>query len=629
MPGLVVWLVLLPCAVATSAPADERPTKPNVVLILADDLGWQDVKCYDIDEPSPMETPNIDALAKQGVMFWQAYAPAPTCAPTRCAIMSGLHPARAQKTHVVGGNPPRPHHKTAHAMMPPWYSGRMPENEFTLAKALQEAGYTTGHAGKWHMAINHHAYPQPGDQGFDWTRSERGATKPMRPDRLTGFATSKQDDPYRLDGNGFPYHQNSEDALTFLRENKDKPFFLYYATWLVHTPIHTRSEALLDKYCRKLGVERPPKPEQWTGQGQTNPFYCAMVEQLDYYVGKIVHYLDRTEDPRWPGHKLSENTYLIFTSDNGGMEQVPNEIITDNYPLDRGKISLMEGGTRVPLIIKGPGIPRGEQTDVMVNGLDFYPTVLAWVGARPANGKKFDGADISRLLKQNPNDPSLVLDADGKPRDTMVWHFPNGVALESTIRIGDYKLVRNYNHAHDPKADPLELYRLYKRRNGRSARVDLEESNNLVQAETERAGQMNDRLTEILEEMKASYPYNNPAFRGAGAKGKLVPTVSSHGLYDGRVQLTFKENGAEVVRANLIYTLNGNAKDEEWFRKPATVRDADTVVVDLPQGTTHYLVNLIDENNFLTSYPDVPGGNHFNKTKENYAHHAIPVSSGD
>ena len=224
--SLMVSLAIIPLVLVATVSADERPAKPNIVLILTDDLGWQDVKCYDIDEASPMETPNIDALSKRGVMFWQAYAPAPTCAPTRCAIMSGVHPARAQKTHVVGGNPPRPHHKTAHVMMPPWYSGRMPADEFTLAKALQKDGYTTGHVGKWHMAIDHNAYPQPQNQGFDWTRSDRGATKPMRPHRLSGFATTKKNDPYRLDENGFPYHENSEDALTFLREHKNKPFFL-------------------------------------------------------------------------------------------------------------------------------------------------------------------------------------------------------------------------------------------------------------------------------------------------------------------------------------------------------------------------------------------------------------------
>ncbi|WP_253155333.1 sulfatase-like hydrolase/transferase, partial [Stieleria tagensis] len=223
--------------------AAERPERPNVVLILTDDLGWQDVKCYDIDEPSPMETPNIDAFAKQGVMFWQGYSPAPTCAPSRCAILSGNHPARAQKTHVVGGAPPTPinHH---FRMMDPWYSGRMPADEMTLAKALHQNGYTTGHSGKWHIAIDHHAFPQPEDVGFDFTRSSRGSRTGMK-DRLSGFATKEAHDPYRMDENGYPYHQTNEDALEFLRENKDKPFFLYYATWLVHAPIHTRSQERL------------------------------------------------------------------------------------------------------------------------------------------------------------------------------------------------------------------------------------------------------------------------------------------------------------------------------------------------------------------------------------------------
>lgn len=622
---LLIGFLLLHVGIAG---AGERPEKPNIVLILTDDLGWQDVKCYDIDEPCPMETPNIDALSKRGVMFRQAYAPAPTCAPTRCAIMSGVHPARAQKTHVVGGHPPRPHHKSAHAMMPPWYSGRMPENEFTLARALRKEGYFTGHVGKWHMAINHHAFPQPEDQGFDWTRSSRGARSSMRPDRVSDFATTRPDDPYRLDENGFPYHQNSEDALTFLRTHNDKPFFLYYATWLVHAPIHTRSKQLLDKYCEKLGVQ-PDKdhPEQWTGEGQSNPFYCAMVEELDYYLGKVFDYLDTTEDPRWPGHQLSENTYLIFTSDNGGMEGHPGEIYTDNYPLHRGKISLMEGGTRVPLIITGPDVPKGLQTDVMVNGLDFYPTILSWVGARPAQSKLLDGADISQLLRQDPANASLVLDGNGRPRDTMVWHFPNSVALESTIRIGDYKLVRNYNHIHDPHAVPLELYRLYKTESGRQVRVDIEEAHNLADTEPEKARKMNARLTELLEQMHASYPYNNPAFRGAGGQGKRVPTVTSHKQEGRHVQFTFREHGAKVVRADLIYSRNGNAQYEEWFRAPAKLTSDGTVTVELPEGTTHYVMNLIDENNFLVSYPDMPGGNQLNVANEKYARHAIATNT--
>ncbi|MEN8734843.1 MAG: sulfatase [Lentimonas sp.] len=591
--------------VTLDASEASRPEQPNVILLLTDDLGWQDVKCYDIDEPSPMETPNIDALAKEGVLFWQAYSPSPTCAPTRCAIMSGNHPARAQKTHVVGGGPPTPYNKEQHRMMAPWYSGRMPENELTLARVLQQSGYVTGHCGKWHMAINHHAYPQPEDQGFDWTRHNLGTTRRMTPHRMTGFATREEGDPFKLDENGFPYHQNSEDAMQFISEHADQPFFLYYATWLVHTPIHTRSEELLQKYAKKLGVELLENPAEWKGEGQTNPFYCAMVEELDYYVGRLLKYLDTTEDPRWQGHMLSENTYLIFTSDNGGMERHPGEIITDNFPLDRGKISAMEGGTRVPLIIRGPGIPSNVQSDVMVNGLDFYPTILSLAGVVQPHGKHLDGANLSTLLKGSPTDPSLVLNEDGTVRDTMVWHFPNSIALESTIRIGDWKLVRNYDHVGNKQADELELYRLYETKDGQQHRGDIEEAINLADSLPEKAQQMNAKLSEMLTEMKASYPYYNPDFKWPLANKEKVCEVVSHQQQGRQVAVNFRENGAKVVRANLIYTLNGGEVDEEWFRQSAVLNKDFTVSAQLPAGTTHYFINLIDENNFLESYPEV------------------------
>lgn len=589
--------------IAVATAHAERPEKPNVILLLTDDLGWQDVKCYDIDEPSPMETPNIDALAKKGVMFWQGYSPAPTCAPTRAAILSGLHPARTQLTHVVGGMPPAPYHKTQHRMMPPWYRGHMPTETVTVAEALKTNGYTTGHSGKWHLAIKHNALPQPQDQGFDWSRSHNGTTAKMRPHRLIGFASEKPDDPYRLDKNGFATHQLSIDALTFVEENKDKPFFLYYATKLVHTPIHTRSERLLKKYCDKLGVELPKNPQEWKGEGQTNPFYCAMVEELDYYVGQMFDYLETTEDPRWPGHKLSENTYIIFTSDNGGMERMPGDNITDNYPLDRGKISAMEGGTRVPLIIVGPGIDAGVKSDVMVNGLDFYPTILSWTGTQKPEGKQFDGCNISELLKKDPTDPKLVKEDDGSVRHTMVWHFPNSQALESTIRIGDYKLIRNYDHNGDNPE--LELYRLYKMKNGKQIRGDIEESKNLADLLPEKTQDMNAQLTERLTEMKASYPYFNPHCKHPLANKEKVPVVLSLEQNADVVESTYRENGAKVVRAQLIYTLNGGKFQEEWFRTPAKLLPGKKISATLPNGTTHYVINLIDENNFLVSYPDV------------------------
>lgn len=600
--------------------AEQRPPQPNVVFLLADDLGWQDVKCYDIDEPSPMETPHIDALAKKGVMFWQAYSPAPTCAPSRCAIMSGNHPARAQKTHVVGGGPPTPYRKESFRMMPPWYSGRMPENELTLARVLQSNGYVTGHCGKWHMAISHHAFPQPEDQGFDFTRSNLGTTSRMRPDRLTGFATTADDDPFRLDADGYPFDQNTEDALAFLRQSQDQPFFLYFATWLVHTPIHTRNLKLLEKYCEKLGVDFPTDPNVWELEGQRNPYYCAMVEEFDHHVGRVIDHLRKTDDPRWPGHQLIDNTYFILTSDNGGMERHPGEVITDNSPLDRGKISAREGGTRVPLIVTGPGIEPNVQSDVMVNGLDFYPTILSLGGVDAPAGKNLDGCDLKQLLTSNPRNPSLVRHADGSVRDTMVWHFPHSVALESTLRIGDYKLIRKYDHINNPSVkSELELFHLY----DDDQRVDIEESKNLADQMPEIASQMNGRLTEVLTEMNASYPYYNPDYPKPLPNEELVCSVTGHAQHGNTVEVTFQEHGARVRRANLIYTLNGGDKYEEWFRIEATLLSDSKLSTELPEGTTHYFINLIDEHQFLRSYPEVADIVTVQRTKEPYSKAAI------
>ena len=599
MPNKRILFSIACALVAISSQAwAARPDRPNIVLILADDLGWQDVKCYDVDEPSPMETPHMDALAQQGLQFWQAYAPAPTCAPSRAAILSGDHPARAQMTHVAGGKPPHAHSR-GWSMLSPWYTVRMPAETVTLAEALKANGYTTGHSGKWHVAMRHHGYPQPEDQGFDYTRHSRGVQTGIK-NRLADFASSDPKDPYRLDSNGFPYDQTTEDALTFVRENSDQPFFLYFATWLVHTPVLMRSEELLRKYERKLGVEITQEHQtSWSLEGQMNPFYCAMVEQFDYYIGRLIAYLENTDDPRWPGHKLIENTYILVTSDNGGMEGYPGEIITDNFPLDRGKLSAREGGTRVPLIIAGPDVPHGVQSDVMVNGLDFYPTLLALTGTETPAGKQFDGLDISTLLLTDPTDPSLVRTADGAVRDTLVWHFPNSAAMQSAIRVGDYKLIRNYS------AQPeLELYRLYDSANGRQGRADIEEANNLALSMPDKTATMNARLTEILTEMKASFPYYNP-YCPRLPKRNEIPAVLSDRREGDTVYFAYEESGADVVRANLIYTRNGGDFYEEWFREPATLLPGGEISAQLPAGTTHYFINLIDSNNFLVSYPKV------------------------
>jgi len=610
----MVCVVLISNGAASTASAEgDRPAKPNVVLIVADDLGWQDVKCYDVDEASVYDTPHLDSFAKKSVLFRQGYSPAPTCSPSRCAIISGNHPARAQKTHVTGGKPPAARSRQG-KMMEPWYSGRMPEDTFTLAKAMKANGYVTGHVGKWHIAISHHAFPQPGDVGFDYTRSNRGAhsTKGMK-DRLTGYSTTAEDDPFRLDQNGFPYHQNSEDALDFLRENKQEPFFLYYCTWLVHSPALTRSEALLKKYAERMRVE--PSIKRNPGQGQKNPFYGAMVESLDYYMGKVFTYLETTPDPRWPGHHLSENTYVIFTSDNGGSTKY-----TDNTPLDLGKSSAKEGGTRVPLLIAGPGIPESVETDVMANGLDFYPTILSLTGSNPPAGKHLDGCDLAPLLLCDPTDSTLVKHTDGSVRETMMWHFPHGNDMRSTLIAGDFKLIRNYNHLVVDGRPQFELYQLSETTDGKRRRVDLEEAKNLATKMPERADQMNQTLTDLLVEMDASYPSYNPGCRSDLPNKESAPSVSKVGVNNGVVRVEYQEQGAKVRRAQLIYTRNAGETYEEWFRVVMEPVSKGVFTVQLPDGATHYFVNLIDENQFLISHPSLQD---YQRNKTSYTDFAL------
>ncbi|WP_055444452.1 sulfatase [Lacinutrix himadriensis] len=602
------------CGNQEPVPSDkERPKKPNVVLILTDDLGWQDVKCYDVDEPSPYETPNIDRLAKEGVLFWQAYSPATTCSPSRGAILSGQHPVRLERTSVRGGHPPLPFNHGS-TLISPWMRGALDISKVTIAESLKSNGYKTGHSGKWHVGIAVTDYPEPKDQGFDFSKHGFGAHKRMK-DRTTEFATTDASDPFTLDKDGFPFDDITQDGIDFMDQNKKDPFFLFYASRLVHTPIQTRSEALLRKYYEKLGLEYPKKNDMWDEAGQKNAYYAAMVEMIDHYTGQLITYLEETEDPRWPGHMLIENTYVIFTSDNGGMEQHTKEIITDNYPLDKGKINAKEGGTRVPLIITGPTIAANVESNVMVNGVDFYPTILSWTGSQKEKNQILDGADLSTLLDKDPTDAKLVIDTEtGAPRNTMMWHFPNS-SMQSTLRIDGYKLVRQYTDTEEKAT--LELYQLYE--NG-SNRVDIEESKNLASQIPEKAKEMDRLLEERLEKLNARFPFLNPTSKKSLPNQSKIPTVLDHGKDGEKVWLQFKNNGAKVVKAELIFTTNGGIKGEIWFPIDMTL-SGDTVSALLPKGTTHYVFNLVDENNYLIGYPDAG----YQKTTKVFATKAIPV----
>lgn len=594
--------------------AQSRPEKPNFVIIYADDLGWQDPTVYDLMETNVVngfggtnvfDTPYMDALATEGVLFRQAYSPACVCAPSRAALLSGQHPARLNFTTVSGGAIcPQPAFLNSR-MMAAYHNRRLEVEEVTLPRLLATHDYFNGHIGKWHL-------DGPGalDHDFHTSNGHRGETIGM-PNRLTGFATTNAADPYQLQDitgqpstNGFAFDQTTQNALNFLAEAAatNKPFFCYFATYLVHAPWHIRTERLLKKYADRMGYPYPLTGAERFAEGQNHPFYAAMVETFDYNLHQVLNYLRNTDDPRWPGHMLIENTYIFLTSDNGGMEYGdPKGRVTDNYPLDEGKINQEEGGTRVPFIAVGPGIPTNETSDVMVNGLDLMPTVLTLAGIPVPAG--LDGLDLSGLLLTDPQDAHLVTNEVGEVRDTMYWHFPHSGEDSGTIRKGGWKLFHNYDHVENGSKNPYRLYQLY---DTNGAPVDREEMVDLWNTETEVTAALGAELHSWLAEVGANVPHYNPKYGGGNLPNQgRVPAAIAHGGTGSVVWVEYETDQAAVVRVDLLYTLEGDGVDQDWFRLEATITEPGRAEAIVPDGTTHYLFNLIDENNFLVSYPDV------------------------
>ncbi|MDO7172413.1 sulfatase [Mariniflexile sp. AS56] len=613
---LVVSSVLLYSYTATAQKA-KADIKPNIIIFYADDLGWQDTELNNLDEPSPWETPNLTKLAKEGLNFTNAYSPAPTCAPSRSALLSGLHPVKTGITHVSGGGMPESSGGSSY-VTPFFPSGLMPEN-FTIAEALKANGYTTGHVGKWHAG--NLKIQSSSNQGFDFSFESRGAHQgPKKPDnRLTNFATHDKNDAYRLsdekyppftkaspNGISYPTDEVTEKALEFITKSKNKPFFLYLAQWLVHAPIHTKNKELLQYYSDKLGIDFPTKDIPITTEGQTNPFYGSMVTSLDWSLGRVVDLLKETDDPRNPGKKLYETTYIIFTSDNGGTERANGDLVTDNYPLDEGKKHAQEGGIRVPMVVVGPNIPKGKTYDGLVNQLDYFPTLLSLTHSKiPTQyGTNLDGLDITGVLLDNEK---TIKNNDGTPREDLWWHFPHNQdeTMQSAIRSGDYKLYKNLI-----KGD-YELYRLYK--DGK--RADLEEKFDIAKKEPEVVQDLAARLEKHLKDYDAKYPYKNPVkFKKEGDVVSIPVVVGdTFDAKSGKVSITLEKGKSKIietyalVKITDVVEVKNNGKKTKlgkhsstYIKVPVnTVKDNLEYTFNVPKDAAEYGVILIDENRFM------------------------------
>jgi len=595
-------------------------TKPNVIIFYADDLGWQDTELNNLDAPSPWETPNISKLAKDAINFTNGYSPAPTCAPSRAAMLSGLHPTKTGITHVSGGSLPKPSGRSNY-MAPFFPKGLMPEN-LTIAEALKMNGYKTGHVGKWHVGSLD--IQESTNQGFDFAYESRGAHQgPKKPDnRLTNFATHDKSDAYRLsdekyppftkespNGISYPKDMVTEKALEFITTSKEEPFFLYLAHWLVHAPIHTKNKELLQYYSDKLGIDFPKENIPITTKGQTNPFYGSMVTTLDWSLGRVVDLLKTTDDPRNPGKKLYETTYIIFSSDNGGVEKANGDIVTDNFPLDEGKKYAQEGGIRVPMLISGPNIPKGKTDDVLINQLDFFPTILSLTNSEiPAKySTNFDGLDISNVLLENE---SVVKNNKGETREDLWWHFPHNQdhQMQSAIRKGDYKLYKNLIPG------TYELYRLYN--NGE--REDLEEMHDIADKSPEVVKELSARLEKYLTDYNAQFPYKDPSkFKSEGDSENVasIPVIINDSFDpDSRyASITLEKAKTNVIEAYALVKIANKLKKKKNGKKGKYGKHDTTFIkvpltssknnleytFSVPEGVIEYGIILIDENRFM------------------------------
>ncbi|MHB8899688.1 MAG: sulfatase [Thermoguttaceae bacterium] len=449
-------------SLGASQPAAAKPW--NIVLLLADDLGWADLGCYGADLH---QTPNLDQLARQSLRFTDAYAAAPVCSPTRASILTGKTPARLHITiwREASANPP-----LKRKMLPPVTVGNLAHEEVTLAEVLHDAGYYTAHVGKWHLGDADY-YPET--QGFDCNIGGTHWGAPATffyPYSGSGtFGSEFRYVPHLELGQPGEYLTDrlTSEAIRLVEQVRDRPFFLNMCWHAVHTPIEA-PEPIVDRYRQKL---HPQFHHQ-------NAAYAAMVDNLDSNVGRL---LARIEELG-----LADRTVVLFTSDNGGyINEYQGRPVTSNAPLRSGKGSLYEGGVRVPLLIRWPGVtPAGATCRTPVSTIDFYPTLLEITGLQGNAGHnaKVDGRSLVPLLKK----PDAAWQ-----RDTLYWHYPHyypTTTPASSVRQGDWKLLHYYED------DRVELYNLAE---------DPRESSDLAAAEPERAAALRKQLDDILRSVDA------------------------------------------------------------------------------------------------------------------------------
>lgn len=539
------FLIVLLCMTAvSSAETIAADSPPNVVLFLVDDMGWMDSEPYG---SRYYETPNMSRLAKQSMRFTNAYA-TPLCSPTRASILTGQYTSRHGVTSATGHRPPQPENfKYLPKAAPPNQKLRMPVSknyldpeQYTIAEALRDAGYRTGHFGKWHLGLTTphrpdkqgfetvwHCAPDPGPPSYFSPYGVTPTGKPTAQHRV-GNITDGPDGEHITD-------RLTSEAIQFIEAHRSEPFFLNLWHYSVHGPWQHKEE-----YTAEFAKKQDPRKEQ------RNPVMASMLRNVDESLGRILNKLDVL--------KLADNTLFIFYSDNGGnahswssddpklkkiTEKHPlyqtinsyrkwagGEPPTNNAPLKEGKGRIYEGGQRVPLMVRWPGhIQPGTTSDAIVGPIDLYPTILAALNLPHPKSQIIDGESFLPVLEQT-----------GQLKRTayFTW-FPHLIPAVS-VRQGDWKLIRRFE-PHRLYPEVRELYDL---------KADISETNNLASLNPDKVRELDALIDEFVKETGALYPQPNPAYKprpaniankGGDPERGLVPKFSKIKLIDGALRM--------------------------------------------------------------------------------------------
>lgn len=482
-------LISICCLVGSLAGAAD---KPNIVVFFVDDLGWMDIGANGADLH---ETPNIDRLAAEGLLFTDGYSASNICSPSRASFMTGMAPERHDVTDWISGwwHYWDDERKSQFKLEPPEFTQEFELHHKTIGDRMQEAGYRTAFIGKWHLC--------PTIEDAD--KAEQ--IDPYYP-QYRGFDVNIAGNQYGAPGSYYwPYEKHWRlrksvanfppaeetkglyltDMLTnyaegIIQDWKEDPFFILFSYYQVHTPIQGRAD-LVHKYREKLAAG---------GEFlQTDPEYAAMVESVDRSVGRVHARLERLG--------LDKNTLIIFTSDNGGLDK-GDGTPANNFPLRDGKGTPYEGGVRVPMIVKWPngGVEAGSVSREPMITHDILPTILDVVDLeiKPSEAKKIDGLSLLPILK----DPSANLD-----REALFWHYPHyhieGSTPYTAVRSGDWRAIHFYED------DRIELYNL---------KDDLGERNDLSAEMPEKASEMRKMIEKRRDAFGLESPQPNPLYKG-------------------------------------------------------------------------------------------------------------------